>query len=1060
MTRFNYKSMKYTALYSSVLLLVGIWFVGWTIGAPINFREDLDHEEIVLFEDFESTVAGQIPNGWGTIQNASSPDFPKVMSVSEHIQPPSGKQVLKATRSPDEHLVSGFTYVDFEPLADRFVVSFWFYATGNMRGLNFSMNGATSGSGETSLANNAASTIFLTLHKSSNDVKVRLYNPTSMHPSKGKWTDTPNISVNTWHRLILDVDMKENTYDLFLNDETTPMIRRHPFVNATEAMTGLAFGYQSVSTESRDPAPMYVDDILISKGALKRSGDDNGSVNGDEGGTWRSQLYPEDWTPCTIDSVGRFLQDYSFAGYHAGTRPIPNSQTDLVIDVTQPPYFADSSGASDATAAIQQAIDFVGMAGGGTVYLPPGRFVLKAPEDQAYALGIRHSNVRLIGAGPDNTFIHLDSIMMRNKDAIRVYGEGNWTRPVGSTQRISEPLTYPTQIIPLEGNPLFNVGDWIFIAHDTTEAWIFEHQMGDLWPEGSIRGAGMYRQVIDVDREAGTITIDAPIRYYLLPRDHARVYRVGRHVEEIGIGHFSIGMTEHPGEIRASDDHTVPGTAGYDIHNSHAIRFTHTVNSWIQNVKSYRPEGNGRPHLLSNGILIDASRFITIDSVDLREPQYRGGGGNGYHFTLVGNDSLIVNSAAYNGRHNYDFKGGHANGNVISRSYAYSPDGLNSDFHMHLSPSNLIDLIVVDQDRFDAGWRGLSGTTPHGLSSTQVVFWNVRGERYKGNYREIIYSDQYGYGYVIGTQGPAHDVQLFGKESARTFPVDYTEGIGKGGSLAPQSLYEDQLARRMARHGVIHCPELDFRPPIPRISINSPGPKERVHGRIPISVDVEAPTEQAKITSVAIYIDDTVIYQGESISRDICIDTTNLSDGTHSVTVKATLSTGASTEMRTVFGVSNTWRFDDGFDPPIDGDWFGPVSRDKTMDLSPGWSHDASDPNSFFGDAGRRVRSEDTDEYLIWDADGLSEFAVTVYIQNSDDVNAISTLVLEEGVWRNIPFQVDVRESNAMGWKKAVLAGDVGSGIHAEQFKVEVRSGFAQGKEIQLGQLELSGWNR
>lgn len=84
---------------------------------------------------------------------------------------------------------------------------------------------------------------------------------------------------------------------------------------------------------------------------------------------WRSQLYPADWTPCYVDSAGRFLQDFSFAGYHSGTKRIPIDFLDPVVDVTQSPYRADHTGTHDATKAIQQAIDDVGRQGGGTVYL-------------------------------------------------------------------------------------------------------------------------------------------------------------------------------------------------------------------------------------------------------------------------------------------------------------------------------------------------------------------------------------------------------------------------------------------------------------------------------------------------------------------------------------------------------------------------------------------------------------------------------------------------------------------------------------------------------------------
>lgn len=41
--------------------------------------------------------------------------------------------------------------------------------------------------------------------------------------------------------------------------------------------------------------------------------------------TWRSQYYPENWTPPTNKKfyTDAFLQDYSYAGYQRGEKSIP-----------------------------------------------------------------------------------------------------------------------------------------------------------------------------------------------------------------------------------------------------------------------------------------------------------------------------------------------------------------------------------------------------------------------------------------------------------------------------------------------------------------------------------------------------------------------------------------------------------------------------------------------------------------------------------------------------------------------------------------------------------------
>jgi len=93
---------------------------------------------------------------------------------------------------------------------------------------------------------------------------------------------------------------------------------------------------------------------------------------------WRSSLYPENWKPGYKDSVGRFLHDFSYAGYHKAEKEIPYI-TENIVDITKSPYNADNTSTEDVTSIIQQALDDVGTAGGGVVYLPTGTYRIKTP---------------------------------------------------------------------------------------------------------------------------------------------------------------------------------------------------------------------------------------------------------------------------------------------------------------------------------------------------------------------------------------------------------------------------------------------------------------------------------------------------------------------------------------------------------------------------------------------------------------------------------------------------------------------------------------------------------
>lgn len=102
------------------------------------------------------------------------------------------------------------------------------------------------------------------------------------------------------------------------------------------------------------------------------------------------------------------LPDWSYAGYGAGKgRSSPSSRLFNVVS-----FGASRAGNRDASAAIQEAIYAAASAGGGTVYLPAGRYLLTKP------LRITRSKVVLKGAGWDKTILSVPkplSAVMRNK---------------------------------------------------------------------------------------------------------------------------------------------------------------------------------------------------------------------------------------------------------------------------------------------------------------------------------------------------------------------------------------------------------------------------------------------------------------------------------------------------------------------------------------------------------------------------------------------------------------------------------------------------------------------
>ena len=569
-------------------------------------------------------------------------------------------------------------------------------------------------------------------------------------------------------------------------------------------------------------------------------------------GQWRSALYPIDWRP-PDSSVhfysDAFLQDFSYAGYHRGTRPLPSINQNI-IDVTKAPFNADPSGAKDATTSIQAAINQAQEDGGGVVFLPAGTYKISA-GNKSECLRISAGNIVLRGAGIDQTFLFNHDVEMNGKTILRISpNEGtNWDRLPSTFAKITKDLPGPTKLIPVDRPELFAIGDEVIVRNSITAAWANEHQEPEWAASGvasSLDGTLHFREVTAVDLVNHTITIDAPIRYALLTRDEPTVnVSTSNMLSELGLEGFSIGNREvvtsendwlevdGSGNPRAGllDDgaHTDNQRGAYNCSKSSVMYLNRVKNSWVKGVHTYQPAGNiYGTHILSNGTVLDQCSSITLEDVYMGYSQYGGGSGNAYGFRIESNDCLFINCTAEVTRHGFSFVRMYAHGNVLHQSKCIesgrctgnSPGGLKtgssgSDFHQWFSVSNLIDQMSVDKSYWSALHRKGVGSN-HNAVTAHSVFWNFTANESPNGYG--IRSTQTRYGYVIGTQGnaPAVNYQIsdlrnllnpsvtglsfaftYDTDGSRTNPEDLVEGEGMGAGLEPQSLYLDQLQKRL-----------------------------------------------------------------------------------------------------------------------------------------------------------------------------------------------------------------------------------------------------------------------
>lgn len=505
-------------------------------------------------------------------------------------------------------------------------------------------------------------------------------------------------------------------------------------------------------------------------------------------GPWRSELYPEEWTPGFTNGDGRFLHDFSYAGYHHSEIPLPEPGK-MIPTVTV--VGADITGEIDGTSAIQAALDAVSVAGG-VVLLPAGLYRVDG------LLTVTASGVVLLGEGSAQTKL----LFTRHKD---MTGKAHLTFS-GNVKSLAETLLVgeasPLElVVEVEDATEFAVGDDVSLGWVITDEFIAEHGMDGTWLAFNGTWQPFYRRnvaAVDTTVVPHLVTLDVPLRYSAKLRDGASLRKETGYLTEVGVADLSFATAVGWDEAWANE-------------RTHALAYLSVKDSWVQGVTTFSSplapaEGPGAgAHLQNGGIKIHASKRVTVANSTMEQTQNRGGGGCGYLFEIrVSSEILTRDCVGLNGRHNFIQNWGfgttgcvwlrcHSEGGLTVALKDFPEfGGLGfSEFHHSLATANLIDSNVVHD-----GWKAANRndwSTGAGHTATQNVFWNMQGPG------EVV-SRQFGWGYLIGS-GTETTVRtnLGGgfDEGKGTEPEDWLEGVGQAPLLEPQSLFEDQLERRL-----------------------------------------------------------------------------------------------------------------------------------------------------------------------------------------------------------------------------------------------------------------------
>lgn len=509
-----------------------------------------------------------------------------------------------------------------------------------------------------------------------------------------------------------------------------------------------------------------------------------------DAGTWRSALYPQDWTPAHTDAQGRFLHDVSYAGYRAGeSLPDPSRlpTVDAVLD-----HGADPSGNSDSTGALQSAIDAAEALAPARVWIPAGLYRVDGTLDVAV------SGVVLQGAGAGQSRLAFTRATGMT-DASSISLRGHPTH--GAHLLLVQDAAARATGLQVADASSLTVGDDVALGMWISPQFVTEHAMDGVWgPFNGTYQVFARRTITAVDTSITPhhIELDVPLRSALRVRDQASVRRLTGLLSDVGVQ--DLGLSN-----------AVEWNAAWSADRAHVLALDDAKDAWVLRVSSFASPfgpssgpGSGA-HLQSGGIILRRCLRVTLANCRMERAQNRGGGGNGYLFEVLQcNEILTRDCVAVAGRHNFIQNWGfgtsgcvwlrcHSSAGLAEVSSSLPGIGLVglSEYHHSLATGNLVDGCTA-LDGWGAVNRGLESSGA-GHSATECVFWNHKGAG-------VLRSQQFGRGYVIGTSGGVVIQSAPGAAgSDGTAPPDEVEGAGQGAQLDPPSLYEDQFRRRTGR---------------------------------------------------------------------------------------------------------------------------------------------------------------------------------------------------------------------------------------------------------------------
>ncbi|MAA79776.1 MAG: hypothetical protein CL916_11000, partial [Deltaproteobacteria bacterium] len=334
--------------------------------------------------------------------------------------------------------------------------------------------------------------------------------------------------------------------------------------------------------------------------------DDSSTVEQSPISGWYSRLYPEDWTADYTDEAGRFLHDFSYAGYQNGEQEIPSLDTSSLFSVLD--YGADPNGQEDSTTAFHSAIEAA--SNGGVVWVPQGLYRIDG------LLTIDSSNTILAGEGPDKSRLWFTkNTSMTDQSSITFTG----TIVQGQEALLLQDAQSRSSGVHVEMSEALEKGKDVSLGWVITSDFVEEHGMSDYWTVFNDQWVPFFRREI-IEINGDHLLLDVPSRYRAKIRDLASIRIEDGYISECGIQDLAVANSIDFSDALLFD-------------RAHVIEFEGVKDCWMKNIHSFAPPEQTQ-HLQSGGLKILSSKRVTVIDSRMEQAQNRGGGGNGYLFEV------------------------------------------------------------------------------------------------------------------------------------------------------------------------------------------------------------------------------------------------------------------------------------------------------------------------------------------------------------------------------------------------------------------------------------------